>query len=293
MSPAERKFWLAAQRRASLAEPEIARAILRAFAILKDSLTESELARFIDSGNFESLVREALNEQTLDRAFIPVRQKLRQTVESNVQYFARTSLPRGGKVNGSIAIEFDVLNPRVLDALQSLNTKVVQSLGTDTREGLITAVRQGLQDGKNPREIARRVQPVIGISPTQEANAQKFERRMRDEGRLTDEQIDRRLTVYRKRAVAFNAETNARTASLDAMKEGQRLSWFDAKEKGVIPPDSQLTKTWRGVMDKRERPEHVAMEGQTVPFESTYSNGQMNPGDGEYNCRCLSIIRVA
>ncbi len=292
MSPAERKFWLAAQRRASLAEPEIARAILRAFQILRDSLTDAELARFIDSGNFELLVREALNDQTLERAFIPVRQRIRQTVESNVAYFAR-SLPKGGKIDREIAVEFNVLNPRVIDALHTLNTKVVKSLGEDTREGLITAVRQGLKDGENPRVIAKRVRPIIGISPTQEANAQQFAQRMRDEGTLAEEQIQRRVTAYRKRAISFNAATNARTASLDAMKEGQRLSWLDAKSKGVIPEDAQLTKTWRGVLDDRERPEHVAMEGETVPFDSLYSNNEMVPGDSTYGCRCLSIIRVA
>jgi hypothetical protein len=185
------------------------------------------------------------------------------------------------------------LNPRVIDALETLNTKVVKSLGEDTREGLITAVRQGVQAGENPRVIAKRVRPVIGISPTQEANAQKFEQKMRGQGDLTEEQIQRRVTTYRKRAISFNAETNARTASLDAMKEGQRLSWLDAKEKGVIPPDAQLTKTWRGVMDTRERPEHVALEGVTVPFDSPYPNGEMTPGDSTYNCRCVSIVRVA
>lgn len=291
ISPAERKFWLAAQKRASLAEPEIARAILRAFAILKDSLTDAELARVIDSGGFEAFVRKALNEQTLDRAFIPLRQRLRQTVESNVNYYARTT-PGGGRVNGTIAVEFNVLNPRVIDALETLNTKVVQSLGTDAREGLLTAVRQGLQAGKNPREIAKQVRSVIGISPTQAENAVKFAERETAKGK-SPEQVARSVAAYEKRAVANNASTNARTASLDAMKEGQRLAWIDAKEKGVVPRDAQLVKTWRGVMDDRERPTHVAMEGQTVPFDSPYSNGQMVPGDSEYSCRCISIVRVA
>lgn len=291
ISPAERKFWLAANRRASLAEPEIAQAILRAFAILKDSLTETELARFIDSGNFDALIRHALNDQTLDRAFIPLRQRIRQTVESNVNYFAR-STPGGGRINGSIAIEFNVMNPRVIEALDTLNTKVVQSLGEDTREGLLTAVRQGLIDGKTPREIAKRVQPFIGISPKQEQNAVKFAAREVAKGK-TPEQVERAVAIYRKRAVAFNATTNARTASLDAMKEGQRQAWVDAKAKGVVPEGAQLTKTWRGVMDARERPEHVAMEGQTVPFDMPYSNGEFTPGDSTYNCRCISIVRVA
>jgi len=44
-------------------------------------------------------------------------------------------------------------------------------------------------------------------------------------------------------------------------------------------------------MDSRERDSHIAMEGDTVPWDQLYSNGQMIPGDTEYNCRCVSIYR--
>jgi uncharacterized protein with gpF-like domain len=52
-----------------------------------------------------------------------------------------------------------------------------------------------------------------------------------------------------------------------------------------------LVKTWRGVKDLRERPSHLAMEGQTVGFDESFSNGQEIPGDDEYNCRCVAIYR--
>jgi len=81
-----------------------------------------------------------------------------------------------------------------------------------------------------------------------------------------------------------------RTATLDALKKGQDLSWRDAIEKGVVV--GTLTKTWVTVHDDRVRPEHVAMDGQTVPFDAPYSNGQMVPGETDYNCRCISRVTV-
>jgi hypothetical protein len=30
-----------------------------------------------------------------------------------------------------------------------------------------------------------------------------------------------------------------------------------------------------------------------VPFDDTYSNGEMVPGESTYNCRCVSIVFVA
>ncbi len=45
-----------------------------------------------------------------------------------------------------------------------------------------------------------------------------------------------------------------------------------------------------------KRDEHVPMNGETVPYDQPYSNGQMIPGEGDYNCGCLSryhLQRVA
>jgi hypothetical protein len=109
---------------------------------------------------------------------------------------------------------------------------------------------------------------------------------------LTEAQIDTMTTAYERRMVAFNAETHARTAALDAQKLGQRLTWEQAAARGDVD-GGRLMKRWRGVMDDRERPSHVAMEGEEVHFRSPYSNGQQQPGDDEYNCRCISVYFLA
>ena len=81
-------------------------------------------------------------------------------------------------------------------------------------------------------------------------------------------------------------------SNLDSFKQGQDLSWRQAVQRGIVDGD-KLTKRWVGVMDDRERPEHVAMQDETVPYLETYSNGNMIPGDDTWNCRCLSVYRVA
>lgn len=290
MSPAERTFWLAANKRASRSEPEIAKALLRALQILRDSMSETEFARVIQSGNVEAFIADALAQENLDRAFIPFRRKIREAVDSHVRYFAK-SLPGQGKIDGVIAVEFNVLNPRVIDAIRDLDTRVVQAVAPDARAVLRATVEQGLRDGKNPRAIARQAREGIGMAPYQQANLAK--RQAEWSHTLSPDQVEKRAASYTKAAVKINAETNARTASLDAMKEGQRLSWIDAKDKGVIPAGARMTKTWRGVLDTRERPEHRALEGVTVDFESPYPNGEMTPGSSTFNCRCVSIVRVA
>lgn len=311
MTPAERNFWMRAQRRVAGLSPEVAAAILRAFAIIRDSLTDAELERIVRSGNVDQLFRTALTEAVLDRAFIPLRQRLRAGVETNFKYFAR-DLPKGGMVDGQIAVAFDVLNPRVVQAIRDLDTRVIDRLRTDVRDVVRAHVENGLRGGVNPRETARSLRTVIGLAPNQEEAVRNYRRaleggdgarspfayQLRDRrfdatvkaGKLTPEKIDRMVGAYRKRFIAWNAETNARTASLDAMKAGQRLSWESAVDRGIVDR-GRLTKRWVGVKDERERPEHLAMEGETVPFDARFSNGEMVPGDSTWNCRCIALYQ--
>jgi len=266
----------------------MSRALLRGFATIRAAFTDAEITALIESGRFDAILSDVLSQPTMDAAFLQARYRLREQVDTNITYFAK-DLPGAGKINGTIAVAFDTLNPRIIDGIRQLNTKVIQTLQDDVRETVRAFIENGLRDGVNPRVVGRQLRDVIGMSPTQLANAAKFEAGLRDAG-TPEDVIARQVAAYRKRAIALNAETNARTASLDAMKLGQRLSWEQAADAGIVDRNS-LTKTWRGVLDLRERLWHVEMEGETVPFDSQYSNGQMIPGDTEFNCRCISIYR--
>jgi uncharacterized protein with gpF-like domain len=56
-------------------------------------------------------------------------------------------------------------------------------------------------------------------------------------------------------------------------------SWKFAGDNGA------KTKTRREVGDKRTRPSHLAMMGETVQINKPYSNGEMYPGEKDINCR--------
>lgn len=291
MSPAERRFWLLAQRRVAGLQPDVAASLLRAFAIIRENMTEAELARAIQAGRFDQFIRENLSQQVLDRAFIPYRHKIRHTVERGFQYATR-DLPKGGKVDGVIGVAFDYLSPNVVVAIRQLDTKVIQTLSVEIRDTVRAYVENGIRDGKNPRVIARDLRAVIGMSPTQVENAAKYRAKLEAQGKLPEAKIDKAVAAYEKKAVALNAETNARTATLDAFKQGQKLSWDDAIARGIVDVDT-MTKTWVTVGDDRVRDSHLAMQGETVPYNSPYSNGQQVPGEDEYNCRCVSRYAVA
>lgn len=312
MTQADNAFWLRVQRRAADLQPEIQVAILHAFQIVRDALSDEQLDALIAAGGVELVFRKVLSDVLFDRAFIPLRQRLRNTTERGFKY-AVQDLPKAGKVNGTVSVMFDHLNPDVITAIRDLETKVVTTLKDDIRETVKAYIENGLRDGVNPRAISRDLRSIIGLAPNQEQAVSNFERALRGENpnasptdyalrdkrfdrllakadELTEKQIETMTAAYRRKMLAFNAETNARTASLDAMKVGQQLSWRNAVEKGIVSGGS-LTKRWSGVLDDRERPEHLAMQGETVGWDDDYSNGEYTPGDSTFNCRCVSIFR--
>lgn len=306
MTPDEFRFWNNANRRAAGLSAEIRAAILRALQAIRDNMSDGELSDIVESGNFDRLFTDVLSDQMMDRGLLSVRQRIRGAVERGFRY-AVPNLPGAGQIDGAIAIAFDYLNPKIITAVRGLDSKVMTTLKTDIRETVRAFVENGLRDGVNPRVIGRQIRDMIGLSPNQLQQVDNYRDALNGvNGRsvtdytlrdlrlkpTTPEQIDRAVAIYRKRRIAQNAEVNARTAALDAMKLGQRLSWQDAIDKGIVDGD-RLKHQWIGVLDDRERPSHVAMEKEIQPFALPYSNGELVPGESTYNCRCIDKFFIA
>lgn len=298
MTPAE-TFWLRVQRRAATLQPDMARALLAAFARLRDALSAHELARLIAVGDVEAVVQQILGEPALQAIFAPFRAKLQLSTRDAVAWFAK-DLPGDAK---AIGVMFDVLSPHVVEGMRRLDLSTLAGLKDDARDVARSVLQEGLAKGVNPRETARQLRASVGLGANQlewvanyraklEAGESVTGYALRDRrlATRTPAQIDTAVAAYQRRLIALNAETTARTATLDAMKLGQDLAWRDAAEKGLLADGVTLWKQWKGVMDDRERDEHIAMEGETVPMEMPYSNGEMIPGESTYNCRCVSIV---
>lgn len=302
MTALEKLFWQRLQRRVAALEPEVARAILRAFAILRDEVSESEFTALVARGDLGEIERR-FNAVVLDKAMAPVRRAIYTQTVDGVVYHGR-DIP---KAKG-LGIQFNVLNPRMVDAVKALDTKVVQGMATDLRATLRQVAQRGIEAGTNPRVVARELRASIGLGPTQEGWVQKFRQALIDRDvakirtyRLRDKRFDSRIARgdygdaeiekwtdrFRRSHIAHNAETLARTATLDAQKLAQRMAWESAIERGIVNR-AEVMKRWVGTLDDRERPAHLAMEGETVQFDEQFSNGQQIPGDTEYNCRCLA-----
>jgi hypothetical protein len=310
MSPRDRALWLRFQRRAATVEPDVARELFRAWEVIRESLTDAELTRLIASGQLDKIIDDAL----LDRAFGGLRVRLVQAIERGFRA-TLNDLPKAGKVEGTLAVQFNTLNPRVIDAARKLDSRVINTLKEDVRDVVRAHVENGLRDGRAPASVARELRAVIGLAPNQEEAVRNFRRALEGEPKagdplsrvlrdrrfdrtlergapLSEAQIETMTAAYRRKMLAFNAQTNAHTATLDSYKLGQKLSWDEARAKGVIPDGYELVKTWVQIDRPTKRESHIPMHGETVPFDSRYSNGDEIPGESEFNCACISRVSM-
>ena len=288
--------------------------LLAAWRIIRESLSEAELVRLIESGAVDLLLHDVLAEPDLDRALLSFRQQIRQTVQESYTVSIK-DLPKAGRVEGQVAVAFDHLSDYVRTAIQKLETPVLASLKEDVRETVRQAIARGLEEGKAPRTVARGIRELIGLGPTQAEFVQNLRTEL-ETGKYADaarrklldhrfnlskldamsasaraQRIDTIVEAYRKSMIAMNANTVAHTATMDSYRLGQDLSWRDAQENGLIPPNMELWKTWMQIHRPTAREDHIPLDGETVPFNEPYSNGSMIPGDqGEYNCGCLSRV---
>lgn len=305
MSPADRRLIRLVNARVARLEPQLQRAYRKAVEILQDSIGIEETARLIESGQ-----TNLFDEETLNRAFGEFRARLQQGVKDGFDTSVR-DLPRAGQINGVPAVRFNVLNDRIRQVIQKLDDKILSEAKAEVRETVRQAIAAGLEDGKHPRAVARGIREVVGLAPNQEAAVRNLRTEL-IEGRYADARrrqlvdsrfnfdslaklpekerlakIEKYVASYRKSFEAFHAETVSKTATLQAYKTGQRSSYQAAIDAGIVDR-GRARKTWVTVGDERVRAEHVTMNGDTVPFDQPFKNGQQVPGEDEYNCRCLA-----
>lgn len=308
MSAAERRLWRQIKTEAARLTPEMQRSIERSFELLRDSLSVGEMAKLAEGVRADAFVSALLEDAALDRAFNPARARLIASVQASAAGLIRT-FPEGG----AIAAGFNVLDPRVAEAIRVLDTRVMQSLRQEVRETVRTAFATGIEAGLPPLTIARRVRDSIGLAPNQLEAVDNFRAALEDgdiskalryslrdrrfdgtirgiakKGPLTTTQVNTMVSAYHRRRLAQNALTHSYTAVNDAQRLGKHLATIAGIDAGVLPADRMMSR-WSSSRDGKVRPLHVEMDGVEVPFGTPFPTGDVIPGASEWGCRCIKV----
>jgi hypothetical protein len=231
-----------------------------------------------------------------------------------------------------VVIAFDQTNARAVNAMRDNQLRLVTNFTEQQRRATQSALIAGIQEGKNPREIARIFRNSIGLTQQQEKWVRNYERALRDLDNaalarelrdrrfdptvrraiergepLSKAQIDKMVGRYRQRALKLRSETIARTEGLRVVHEGTDEMYRQAIESGQLRAD-QLIREWNTAGDEVVRDfangsptSHRTMHHQQrlvgEPFVSGAGNMTMHPGAfgigfEDINCRCLVTTRI-
>jgi hypothetical protein len=211
------------------------------------------------------------------------------------------------------------------DHVGGLITEIVE----DQRNAIRQIITEQVDVGRGPRDAARAVRAEIGLTSQQAcyvSNARRqlenldgnyFTRELRDKRfdslvrrAITDKKplsradIDRITQRYSERLLKHRAEVIARTESITALRAGRREGIAQSIEGGAIKGDS-LKRAWNATGDKRTRPDHRLMDGETVegmdtPYVLPDGSRMRYPGDSGLGasasqtvlCRCWEDFEV-
>lgn len=259
---------------ADAAAPRVRRAFLEAIARIRGSAKEAELRAAVESGNVETALRVLGLDKTLSSA---VNAAIMPPLEDAFLRAGRAAVPVTLPKGGELAMRFDISNPNAARFLQRYSFELVRQVSDDTRAGVRQVVLDAFRFGGHPREQARLIRQMIGLTDKQAQAVDNFRvlletgdrealtRALRDrrfdptldnalgqaaERQLTAEQIDRMVGRYRERMLASRAENIARTETLRAANAAQETAWEQAAQQGLLNR-ATLRRQWLVTPDDR------------------------------------------
>lgn len=224
-------------------------------------------------------------------------------------------------------IRFDITNTRAVRAAQQNELELVYGMTNESRVVARNVIAEGQRAGLNPRTIARDLRDSIGLNPVQERAVRSYRaalesgqwsnalgrelsdgrgdktvRRMqRDDGTLTEQQVDSLVERYRQNQLTYRAEVVARTESAKNVHAGLHEAFSQAIDRGDVEAD-QLVREWiAGPRTKDAREQHQEMDGDTAKWGEAFTAPDgtklMYPGYGppehSINCRCTVATTLA
>lgn len=215
-------------------------------------------------------------------------------------------------------LSFNLLNPRSVDFLQQYEFELIREISTGTAEAIRNVMLRAFQDGIPPREAAREIRQVIGLTSRQtqavgnfqralaestpDSLRQILERELRDRRHdatirraieedivLTREQIQTMTERYYQRFLRHRAEMIARTETIRASSAGQHALFLQAEEQGLINRQA-VQRKWVVSGDERTCEICNGLNGQKTGLNEPFPGGYFYPPDPHPSCRCSVVL---
>lgn len=186
---------------------------------------------------------------------------------------------------------FNMRNPLAIQYAKVESAKLIKDISEETRQAIRNVLSNAFQFGGSPKEQTTLLRGIIGLTSRDQKILTQYREALTAHG-LDSEEVQKLVQEMYDKKLTARCETIARTETINAANEGQRLAWIQAKKDGLLT-DSWI-REWVVTPDDRLCPTCSAMEGQTTSIEGKFTSA--NDGskiDGptlHSRCRCTTKL---
>lgn len=212
---------------------------------------------------------------------------------------------RFGELAGRLALSFRVTSPFVLRAAETLTATMIRGVSDQTRRAVRRIVFNAIRDGMPPREAARLIRNVVGLTERQALAVERF-RALQGATGVSPARLDDMTERFARRKLRDRAMNIARTETMRAGNRGQQLLWEQMTADRLIDTRS-FRQRWLTTPDDRLCPRCAPMNGKVVHIGGRFTEtergvlpSEREPVAGETvqspplhsRCRCVVVADV-
>lgn len=260
---ADEPEWRLVHRRADARIRDLMDVVLKATNETAAQLDDQLFLNAIRDGDIDRALTaidwQGVGGQIIEDELTPILQDLTNQVgQDSIGFVPASRLGEG--------VLFDEQNPRVQASLTNQIGNMISGLNSQQVTTLRRVV-EDLTDGRLPFETAvDTIKQHVGLNTRQSRALVSLHDRLLEAG-LSSDEISTALTKAHNQMIDFRAELIARTESINAASEGQRLSWIQLRDEGVLS-DDDTRKFWVTTPDDR------LDQAQCAPVPSLNPNGR-------------------
>lgn len=264
---------------------EMNRAFLRSVARTQDALTLAEIERALEAGDLAA-AEEAIPWDVLEREF---QDEMQPAVMETVRRGGEASLKHLPAVVGA-EMRFNLLNPRSVEFIRQHTADLVREVTEETRVAIRLVMERAFEEGLHPRQSARYVRDLVGLTERQAAAVDNYRRRLIRDG-VSLARAQEQAQRYSGRLHRYRALNIARTETLRAANEGQNLLWQQGIDEGLIIP-ARTFREWIVTPDDRLCEFCEPLDGQRVGMNEDFQSelGPVNLPPLHPGCRCTVAL---
>jgi SPP1 gp7 family putative phage head morphogenesis protein len=268
-------------------EPSMRRRFLGAAGAAQAATDPVALAALIAEGAPVSAVVDAtaLALKTFaDRLEAGMPQDIARAFDAGGKHAAR-ELRRMPETVRGLEIAFDRLNPRAVAWVRDRGAQLVREVSDGTRQAIRTIVAEAFEQGLAPRQAARLIRDVVGLTSRQAGAVASFEATLLRQG-IAAEDVARRVGRYAEAQIRRRALLIARTETVAGANAGQQELWRQAVDKKLLRP-AETKRKWIATHDDRLEPACESLDGKEVGLEEEFAKGVLHP-PLHPSCRCAA-----